>query len=535
MKTKRLAIVGAGASGLITLKNTLAHLPAWDIVCFEKSPKTTGCWGNPYPGFVSTSTKYTTQFSCFRKWDSTSSPAARTAKSDFFRDGEYGQYLDDFRDHFRLSPHIHLNTPILKIRRVKNLWSLDIGGASPRTETFHALILCTGLVAEPKPITSAPPLLKITDLPVRDKTIVVIGGGESGADHAHRLAKPGLRNRIFLSLKNGIRVSPRYHPIRSVPSDFLRNRLLLSISPTLRNVIGEKFVHARIRHREYFEKFFGTTTEVVDKNTQTALLRKYWDEKLTSRAKDTLFNVFHTKSDDFLDDVSEGRITIIGPPQDNTCKTYQEFDGENTITVEADFILPSIGFTSGLSSISEGEIQLSDFFHGCIHIHHPDLFLIGFARPIIGNIPTISEIQAKYVARILSGALPRPPHIHHLHTSQREQTLRTFPSLNTMAIHPVEMFPYCDQLSREMGTFPTLRKTASLTRWLRIQLSPATTMHYLDEDYDPEQVQQTPIHTPAIITLLLAIIRLIEKPLLLVIKPTPPPSPSSPQSSSIRG
>ncbi|MEZ4631384.1 MAG: FAD/NAD(P)-binding protein [Deinococcales bacterium] len=64
----KIAIIGAGSSGLITLKYLLDSFPASDIVCFEKSQSIRGCWGNQRASFVSTSTKYTTQFSCFRKW-----------------------------------------------------------------------------------------------------------------------------------------------------------------------------------------------------------------------------------------------------------------------------------------------------------------------------------------------------------------------------------------------------------------------------------------------------------------------------------
>ena len=63
--SRRLAIIGGGSSGLICLKYARDMLSQWDIVCFEQSDQITGCWGNPYPGFVSTSTKYTTQFACF--------------------------------------------------------------------------------------------------------------------------------------------------------------------------------------------------------------------------------------------------------------------------------------------------------------------------------------------------------------------------------------------------------------------------------------------------------------------------------------
>ena len=47
---------------------------------------------------------------------------------------------------------------------------------------------------------------------LKNKSIVVIGGGESAVDYANRLAQPELNNEVYLSLHSGIRVSPRYHP-----------------------------------------------------------------------------------------------------------------------------------------------------------------------------------------------------------------------------------------------------------------------------------------------------------------------------------
>jgi len=510
MKPKRLAIIGAGASGLVTLKNALDRLPGWEITCFEKGTTTTGCWGKPYPGFVSTSTKYTTQFSCFQKWDCNADPADRPLKADFFLGDEYGRYLDEFADHFGLRKHIRLGHSVRSIRKHGDGWILEVDG---REETFGKLIICTGLVAKTKPIDTDIPLLRNIDEPPSDSTILVLGGGESAADIAHRLAAPALGNRIFLSLKNGIRVSPRYHPIRGVPSDFLRNRLMLSVHRDLRNAIGQKFVEARIRHQERFEKFFGGSSNARQLPDDVAAKRKFWDGKLTAKAKDQLFNVFHTKSDDFLDDVAEGRITIIGPPTGAGYRSFRDFDGDKAVEISPDFLCPMIGFVSGLEDISGGKISVRDFHEGCVHVEHDDLFLIGFARPIIGNIPTIAEMQAKYVTRIIAGDCPRPPEIKALHAAGQERLQNDYGKLNSAAIHPVEMFPYCDRLTREMGTYPSLRKVGSLRRWIRIFLSPTSTEQYLDEDFDAQRTDARKIHSPALITALLILIKTFERPL----------------------
>ncbi|MFK7850363.1 MAG: NAD(P)-binding domain-containing protein [Akkermansiaceae bacterium] len=519
MKPRRLAIIGAGSSGLVTLKNAIDRLPDWEIVCYEKGTATIGCWGNPYPGFVSTSTKYTTQFTSFVKWDCEADPANRPTKSDFFLGDEYGRYLNDFADHFGLRKHIQLETAVRKIRKVDGRWTLSIDHHSTtRDEQFDKLIICTGLVTNAKHIETDIPLLKYGDPPPSDSTILVLGAGESGADIAHRLAEPSLKNQIYLSLKTGVRVSPRYHPIRGVPSDFLRNRLMLSIHRDLRNRIGQKFVEARIRHQELFESIFGGKSQPSEKPTSTAEKRKHWDAKLTARAKDELFNVFHTKSDDFLDDVAEDRIKIIGPPVDDNHRKFTDFDGDETVEIEPDYICQMIGFSSGLEQISDGEICLQDFYEGCAHVSHDDLFLVGFTRPIIGNIPTISEMQAKYVTGLIAGEFDRPEDIEQRHAAEQKEHAATFKNLNTKTIRPVEMFPYCDRLARMMDCYPTRRKIGSTKAWIKTLLAPASTMHYVDSDHDPKAVSADKIHSPIIITSLLVLIKALQKPLLWIMR-----------------
>ena len=107
---KRLAIIGCGSSGLISLKTAIKTLPKWHIVCFEKSDQISGCWGNPYPGFVSTSTKYTTQFACYPEYDATVKSDGGQSRDEFYCGGEYGEYLNRFaRTSHESGRHVDFN------------------------------------------------------------------------------------------------------------------------------------------------------------------------------------------------------------------------------------------------------------------------------------------------------------------------------------------------------------------------------------------------------------------------------------------
>ncbi len=516
--SKRIAIIGAGSSGIAALKLAVDELDGWEIVCFEKHSAAVGAWGNPYSGFVSTSTKYTTQFACHRRFDASAAPPGVEDGREFFKDGEYGQYLKGLVEEQGLGAYIEEHASVHRMTKGSDGWTLSIEGASSRNEVFDRVIICTGLAETPKTIDAPVETLLAIDEsdPVQGKTIVVIGGGESAVDIADRLARPGLRNRVYLSLKGGIRVSPRYHPIRGVPSDFLRTRLMLSIHEDIRNAIGQKFVEARIKHQGLFEQLSrsGRNTQEVSRAVRDR--KKFWAAKLTERAKDDLFNMFHNKSDGFLDAVAEDRLRIIGPAVDDSYRRYADFDGEGTLQLDPDLVVPMIGYTSNLALLSGGTIRAADFYLGCLHVEHDDLFLVGFGRPIIGSIPPISEAQARYVIGLIAGTYKRPHDIARAHANERRTLVRQYSALDTDSVYPVEMIPYCDDLARRMGSYPSLRRLRSPRLWLKSMLTPASTLHYVNDDFDPDFIQRQRVHSPLLIVALLLLVKVFDLPYRLV-------------------
>src|SRR6185369_12188126 len=174
----KIAVIGAGSSGLITLKYLLDTYPATDVVCFEKSHSVRGCWGNQRPDFISTSTKYTTQFSCFRKWSPDVAPEQNF--DEFYHGSEFGDYLEAFAAHFHLKECIRFGVELRKLERVDNGWSLCLAenGKEERIR-FDAVFLCTGLINQKAQF--GPTAIPIADNPegICNTTVIVVGGGES--------------------------------------------------------------------------------------------------------------------------------------------------------------------------------------------------------------------------------------------------------------------------------------------------------------------------------------------------------------------
>jgi hypothetical protein len=237
-----------------------------------------------------------------------------------------------------------------------------------------------------------------------------------------------------------------------------------------------------------------------------------WDLKLKARARGGLFNVFHNKSDDFLDAVAEKRLAIIGPPIDTQGTEYFDFDQSSTLCLLPDVLVASTGYRSHLADLSGGFIHLKDFYHGCIHSDRPNLFLIGFARPIIGNIPSISEMQARYAMGVLAGQYKLPASLKARQEEAWHMLCAEYPAIDTENVYPVEQYPYCDALAREMGIMPTLATATSLRTWLKIMLTPASTTHYVDTYFDPQAIARQRVYIPAVLVLLLTLMRLLGYP-----------------------
>ena len=508
----KIAVIGAGSSGLITLKYLLEAYPGTDVVCFEKSHSVRGCWGNQRPDFVSTSTKYTTQFSCFRKWSPEAAPEQNFAE--FYRGAEFGDYLEAFASHFHLKERIRFGVELQHLSGRDGNWTLLLteNGKEERL-SFDAVFLCTGLANQKASFDSKGIPITEDFEGVRDATVVVVGGGESAADVANTLAKREKDNTVYLSLRSGIRVSPRYHPIRGVPSDYLRNRLLLSFDKGLRNWVGEHFVTFRIRFDRLLAKWFPHQRANSNPDEQARAIRREWDLKLKAQAKGGLFNVFHNKSDDFLDAVAEKRLQIIGPPIDEGWIDYYDFNRATTLHLSPDLLVWSAGYHSRLTDLSGGVIRLQDFYLGCIHTEMPNLFLIGFARPIIGNIPSISEMQARYTVGVLRGKYKLRTTWKEKQDEAWESLCAEYPSINTENVYPVEQFPYCDLLAQEMGILPTLANVGSLRTWLNIMLTPASTTHYVDQYFERQSIDRQQVYMPGILVAFLGLARLCGFPL----------------------
>ena len=191
---KRVAVVGAGPSGLATVKELLdeGHAPT----CFERADSAGGVFrfgesdGVVWESCRLTSSGLLTAFSDFPV------PADRTGH---MRVREYVEYLARYCNAFDLNRHIRYGTEVEAVTREGDGgWTVRTRDArGTREERYDAVALCSGLHQHPH-LPRFPGQESFTGTlmhgaqyrrpsQVAGKRVLIVGAGESGADVA---AKP---------------------------------------------------------------------------------------------------------------------------------------------------------------------------------------------------------------------------------------------------------------------------------------------------------------------------------------------------------
>ena len=228
---KRIAVVGAGPSGLVTVKELAeeGHEPT----CFERAAGLGGVFrfgekdGVVWESCRLTSSPLLTSFSDFP------APADRVMH---LRVGEYVDYLDRYCDAFDLRRHIRFETTVEAVtRNPGGDWTVRTHDASGTREArFDAVAICSGLHQHPH-VPRFPGQETYTGAvlhgaqyrrpsQVAGKRVLVVGAGESGADVTAEVAANAAET--VLSLRRGVAVQSRVQ--LGKPKDLQISRLMNS-------------------------------------------------------------------------------------------------------------------------------------------------------------------------------------------------------------------------------------------------------------------------------------------------------------------
>ncbi|KAJ6650855.1 hypothetical protein lerEdw1_002579, partial [Lerista edwardsae] len=226
MMAKRVAVIGAGVSGLTSIKACLDE--SLDPTCFERSDDIGGLWrftekveegrASIYNSVITNSSKEMSCFSDFPMPDHF---------PNFLHNTKFLEYLRLYAKHFDLLKYVKFKTTVVHVEKKQDYattgqWIvITERDGKQESSTFSAVMICTGHQIEAyTPRESFPGSEKFMGncLHSRNyknpegfsgKTVVIIGMGNSAADIAVEVCRKA--NKVLLSTRGGSWVMSRVH------------------------------------------------------------------------------------------------------------------------------------------------------------------------------------------------------------------------------------------------------------------------------------------------------------------------------------
>lgn len=211
MEVCRVAVIGAGALGLMAMKNLKED--GFEVTGYEARTWVGGLWkpsdDNKLSALESTvfnSSKYRTAISDYPFPDDT---------DDFPTAPQLHRYLEGYCDHFGLRHLIHFSTPVKSMRYEHGKWLLEVqpeGAPGSRIDTFDKVVVSIGSFVTPKVPTvegietfqgQIMHSIQFQD-PSRFKghNVLIVGLHATAQDITAALA--GYANKVYLSHRSGL-------------------------------------------------------------------------------------------------------------------------------------------------------------------------------------------------------------------------------------------------------------------------------------------------------------------------------------------
>ncbi|NXX17214.1 FMO5 monooxygenase, partial [Podargus strigoides] len=448
MAARRVAIIGAGVSGLCALKCCLDEglVPT----CFERSGDIGGLWRfeeHPEEGrasiYRSVIINTSKEMMCFSDF-----PIPEDFPN-YMHNSRIMEYFRMYAQHFDLLRHIRFRTSVCRVSKRPDFaatgqWEVVTESEGKQeTAVFDAVMVCTGHHTEAHlPLSTFPGLEKFEGwyLHSRDyknpqsfsgKRVVVVGTGNSGIDIAVELSHAA--EQVFLSTKRGTWVLHRVAD-GGYPFDFSYisrfTQLLHSLLPhTTSSFILERKVNARFDHALY-----------------------------GLQPRHRILDQHPTVNDDLPNRIISGRVLVKPNIQEftETSAVFEDGTRENIdAVVFATGYSFSFPFLEGCVKVVENQIPLYKFMFPP-DLEKPTLAFIGLIQPL-GAIMPISELQCRWATRVFKGLQDLPPSADMLAdiTQTKERMAERYVKSQRHTIQ-VDYIPYMDELACQVGVQPNL-------------------------------------------------------------------------------
>lgn len=410
-----ICIIGSGQSGLTTCKTFLEK--NYNVIVLEKNNHSNGSFSSirEKDYFYWSTSKYMSGFSDF--------PMNQNLPH-WFTIQQYIDYLEEYKNTFGLEKYIKYNSNVMNCTQNNNgYWIVEyVNNNSTKKLLCKKLIICSGLNNTPKfpeIINNFKGEIIHTDMVYRNmnkmdwinkfsnKRVLLLGGGESAFDIGHIVATHA--EKMYYSTKEYIEWFYQ-------GGEFERNRKRLKNfvernENSKNNEINENYLcsnktldvfkYPTDAHLNYIEYSLPEPISNIWHNYGRMILQgdrngcgncSHNHKKLCeiNETPENLFLKYVVKRSDFLLDMYEDKVEVVYYPDKIAGKTIYT---KEKIIENVDVIVCASGYKKSFPFLEE-RVYKGEFIKKIIPKNTSNIAFIGFARPTMGSIAAVAEMQS---------------------------------------------------------------------------------------------------------------------------------------------
>jgi dimethylaniline monooxygenase (N-oxide forming) len=454
---KTFAVVGAGPSGLAAIKELKEA--GFEVTAFDRSASVGGRWSlapnrGVWKELCLNINRRLMSFSDFEWKESCYQGHEQAYAGVFPHCTEAKQYLEDYAKHFDIMSCIQLETEVLSIEQSDNKgWKIvtqTAGKTTTTTHEFDGLIICSGVYGKP-----SNPLKEIfssfsgkvihsqefsTYEGYEGKRVLVIGSSISASEIAGALVDGGKCQ----SLVNSIR-QVRYHmdivneKHQKPGGDLIFNRLPVWLGKVLPESITTKGLKATIL--DLWPDQLTQAEDGIEPDDDVRVASICIDRHYVQYAKAGKIRVKPCP----VASVKGSQVTF----EDGTKEDFDVVIMATGYDIDLAFLPSEVREKVLFTNTITGKQDLA-LYKFMLTPQFENLAFCGVIYIVGPHFPT-AEMQARYIAAIFSGKMPRPSKEQLEASIEQSKLHRSSCPLNAFDVYPV----FCDSVGDELGVTPT--------------------------------------------------------------------------------